>query len=113
MRRGGLRLGVAAVALALALGACGGDDEGSSGSGATGAQGATGPTGGVLEITAEEFLMMLLPEKTRAIESVAAATKGCAGLAQEVEPSLVLVLSEASSEAEPDTRLSDLVEAEC
>lgn len=107
------RLALLAVLTILLTAGCGGGDDMSAEPGATGTQGATGPTAGVLEITADEFLTMLLPEKTRAIESVAAATRGCADLAQEVEPSLVLVLSEAASEAEPDTRLSDLVEAEC
>ncbi len=111
--RGGYRLGVAMVGLAIALGGCGGDDEEPAGAGATGAQGATGPSGGVIEITAEEFLAELLPEKTRAIESVAAATRGCAALAQEVEPSLVLVISDAAANADPETPLVELVEAEC
>lgn len=92
---------------------CSGGNETTSGGSGTGAQGATGASDGVLAITAKEFLEELLPEKTRAIESVAAATRGCAGLAQEVEPSLVLVISDAASKADPDTPLAELVAAEC
>jgi ABC-type glycerol-3-phosphate transport system substrate-binding protein len=103
------RLCSLAVAAALAIAGCGGDDE-SADSGATGAQGASGAEG-VNDVTAEEFLAKLLPEKQVAIEAVAATEPECEGI--KVEPSLVLVISEKASEAEPETTLTELVTAEC
>ena len=102
------KLCVAAAAVVLALGGCGGDDEDAD-SGATGAQGASGAESS--DITAEEFLVKLLPEKELAIEGVVASEPACEGL--KVEPALVLVLSDAASQASPDTPLTDLVVEEC
>jgi hypothetical protein len=100
----------AAVGL-LALGGCGGDDDESAGSGATGAQGEAGAETEGTDVTADEFLLKLLPEKEIAIEGVVATEPECEGL--KVEPSLVLVISEAASKADPDTPLTELVTAEC
>lgn len=111
MRGWGGRLGVAAVILALTLGACGGEDDAPSKSGATGTQGATGVEGSAEDITAEEFLAKLLPEKELAVEGVVASEPSCEGV--KVEPSLILVISDAAANADPETPLAELVEAEC
>ena len=55
--------------------------------------------------------MKLLPEKEVAVEAVIATEPECEGV--KVEPSLVLVISDAASKADPDTPLSELVVAEC
>ena len=89
---------------------CGGDDEAAD-SGATGAQGASGVEGSSADITAEEFLVKLLPEKELAVEAVVATEPECEGV--KVEPSLVLVISDAASKADPDTPLTELVVEEC
>lgn len=104
----GPRLCATAVAVVLTLGGCGGEDDDPGG---TGAQGATGPAGGASEVTAEEFLPKLLPEKESAIEAVVATEPACEGL--EAEPALVLVVSDAASKADPETPLVELVVAEC
>lgn len=108
MRGRSAKLCVAVAAVVLALGGCGGDDEDAD-AGATGAQGASGAESS--DITAEEFLAKLLPEKELAIEGIAASEPACEGL--KVEPALVLVLSDAASQAAPDTPLTDLVVEEC
>jgi hypothetical protein len=108
MRLGSARLCMVAVASLLAFGGCGGDDE-EPASGATGAQGASGVEG--TDVTAEEFLVKLLPEKELAIEGVVATEPECEGL--KVAPSLVLVISDAASKADPQTPLTDLVVEEC
>ena len=77
---------------------CGGDDDARD-SGATGAQGASGAESASADITAEEFLAKLLPEKQVAIEAVVATEPECEGV--KVEPSFVLVVSDAASNAEP------------
>ena len=101
---------VALVAVAIALAGCGGDDEPAR-SGATGAQGASGAEGASADLTAKEFLAKLLPEKQLAIEAVVASEPECEGV--KAEPSLVLVISDAASEADPDTSLTELVTEEC
>jgi len=108
MRLGGAIRSGAVVALTLALSGCGSDDDPVDTSGATGAQGASGS---VSDVTAEEFLVKLLPEKQIAIEAVVATEAACEGV--KVEPSFVLVVSDAASKADPDAPLTDLVEAEC
>ena len=108
MRGRGAMLCVAAAAGVLAFGGCGGDDEDAD-SGATGAQGASGAESS--DITVEEFLVKLLPGKELAIEGVVASEPACEGL--KVEPALVLVISDAASQAPPDTPLTDLVVDEC
>ena len=105
------RATLCAVAAALALAGCGGDDDGPADSGATGAQGASGAEGSTTDITAEEFLSKLLPEKELAVEGVVASEPACEGV--KVEPALVLVLSDAAAKADPDTPLTELVEEEC
>jgi len=97
--------------VALALGGCAGDDESSPSSGATGAQGASGVEGEAQDVTAEEFLSKLLPEKQLAVEGVVASEPACEGV--KVEPALILVISDAASKADPDAPLTELVEAEC
>jgi len=100
-----------AAALALALAGCGGGDDQPLEAGATGAQGASGAEGATQDLTAEEFLAKLLPEKELAVEGVVASEPACEGV--EVEPSLILVISDAASDADPETPLTELVEAEC
>lgn len=100
----------ATLAIALVAAGCGGDDSDEASDGATGAQGASGVEGGA-DITADEFLEKLLPEKELAIEAVAATEPECEGL--KVQPSLVLVISDAASKADPATPLTELVTAEC
>ncbi len=104
------RLSVVLAATALAFGSCGEDDEAAD-SGATGAQGATGAVDGAADITAAEFLPKVLPEKQVAIEAVVATEPECEGV--KAVPSLVLVISEAASKADPETPLTDLVLEEC
>ena len=76
--------------------------------GATGAQGASGVESTSTDITAEEFLAKLLPEKEIAVEAVIATEPECEGV--KVEPSLVLVISDDASKADPDTPLTELVD---
>ena len=111
MRLRGATLGAALAAAAIAIGGCGGDDDEPADSGATGAQGASGAESASADITADEFLVKLLPEKQVAIEAVVATEPECEGL--KVEPSLVLVVSDAASDAAPDTPLTELVTEEC
>jgi hypothetical protein len=99
------------AAAVIGVGGCGGEDDEPADSGATGAQGASGAEGASADITAEEFLVKLLPEKEVAIEAVVATEPECEGL--KVEPSLVLVISDAASNADPDTPLTELVTEEC
>jgi hypothetical protein len=98
------------AATVLALGGCGDDDEPAD-SGATGAQGASGVESESTDITAEEFLAKLLPEKEIAVEAVIATEPECEGV--KVEPSLILVISDEASKADPDTSLTELVVGEC
>jgi hypothetical protein len=99
------------AALGLAFAGCGGDDDEPANAGATGAQGTSGAESVSADITSEEFLAKLLPEKQIAIEGVVATAAECEGV--KVEPSFVLVVSDAASSAEPDTPLTELVTAEC
>jgi hypothetical protein len=99
------------AAAVLALAGCEGDDDEPAASGATGAQGPSGAEGASADITAEEFLVKLLPEKEVAVEAVIATEPKCEGV--KVEPSLVLVISDAASKADPDTPLTELVVEEC
>lgn len=99
------RTAAALVAVALGVAGCGGDD--SSGSSDSGASGAAGSS----DITAAEFLPKVLPEKEVALEAVVATSDACAGV--KVEPSFVLVVSDAASKADPDTPLTQIVEGEC
>ncbi len=69
------------------------------------------PRASTTDITAEEFLAKLLPEKELAVEGVVASEPACEGV--KVEPALVLVLSDAAPKADPDTPLTELVEEEC
>ncbi len=102
------RLGILVVGVALTASGCGGDDAETADSGVSGAQ---GPVGAESDITAEEFLQKLLPEKQVAIEAVIATEPECEGV--KAEPAFVLVVSDAASEAEPRTPLTELVVAEC
>jgi hypothetical protein len=104
-----MRAGVSAalVIAAIAIGGCGGGDEPAD-SGASGAQGSSAPAN---DLTAEEFLLKLLPEKEVAIEAVVATEPECEGV--KVEPSLVLVISDAATDADPRTPLTDLVVEQC
>lgn len=106
----GGRLCAALSVAAMAFAGCGGDDN-EPDSGGTGAQGASGVEGASADITAEEFLLKLLPEKEVAIEAVVATAPECEGV--KVEPSLVLVVSDAASAADPRTPLAELVVEEC
>ena len=63
------------------------------------------------DITAEEFLAKLLPEKELAVEGVVASEPACEGV--KVEPALILVISDAAAQSRPETPLTELVEAEC
>ncbi|HYH60562.1 MAG TPA: hypothetical protein VD766_01730 [Solirubrobacterales bacterium] len=105
------RATLCAVAVGLALAGCGGDDDEPADAGATGAQGASGVEGSATDVTAEEFLSKLLPEKELAVEGVVASEPACEGV--KVEPALILVISDAATKAKPDTPLTELVEAEC
>ena len=105
------RVTLCAVAAALALAGCGGDDDEPADSGGTGAQGASGAEPSTTDITAEEFLAKLLPEKELAVEGVVASEPECEGV--NVEPALILVLSDEAANADPDTPLTELVEEEC
>jgi hypothetical protein len=104
-----VRFAAALVLATLAVGGCGGDDDEPSDSGATGAQGPSGAE--ATDITAEEFLSKLLPEKEIAVEAVIATEPECMTL--KVEPALVLVISDAAASADPDTPLTELVVKEC
>ena len=86
MQARGVTLCAVLAAVALAIGGCGGDDDEPADSGATGAQGASGVEGESTDITAEEFLAKLLPEKEIAVEAVIATEPECEGV--KVEPSL-------------------------
>jgi len=111
MRFGGGMLCALSVVAALTFGGCGDDEDEPAQSGGTGAQGASGAEGASSGITAEEFLAKLLPEKELAVEGVVASVPGCEGV--KVQPSFILVLSDAATQAEPETPLTELVEAEC
>ncbi len=102
---GGRRTLGTLVALAIGVAGCGGSDTGeASDSGATGAA----ESG---DITVAEFLPKVLPEKEVALEAVVATSDACADVS--VEPSFVLVVSDAASKADPDTPLTEIVESEC
>lgn len=111
MATGRAKLCVGVMAATLALTGCGGDDDAPVEAGASGAQGASGAEAAASDITAEEFLAKLLPEKELAVEGVVASEPECEGV--EVEPSLILVLSDAAARTNPETPLTDLVTAEC
>ena len=98
-----------ALAAAVVFAACGGDGGEPTETGATGGQGSSGAEG--TEITAGDFLVELLPDKEAAIEAIAATEAECENL--RVEPSLVLLISDAAADADPDRPLSELVLAEC
>ena len=105
------RLCALGAAAALALGGCGGDDDQEpADSGSTGAQGATGASA-ASELTAEEFLPLLAPEKKEAVENVLDATPECDGVSPDI--SLVLLLSDEASQADPETMLAELVAEHC
>jgi hypothetical protein len=105
------RLAATLAALTIAVAGCGGGDDEPAATGATGAQGASGAEGTSEDVTAEEFLAKLLPEKQAAIEAVLATEPGCEEV--KAEPSLALVISDAAAKADPGTPLTELVTAEC
>ena len=107
MRRASLNSALALLAAAAA--GCGGGDGEMAPSEDRGREASEAPAAAGL--TAGEFLPKLLPEKTAALEAVVPTVPDCRGV--KVEPSFVLLVSDAAAGAEPDTPLSELVEAEC
>ena len=106
-----VRLSAALAVGAVAISACGGGGDDPADPGATGAQGPSGAESTDVELTAEEFLPKLLPEKQAAIQGVIASEAACQG--SKANPSLVLLVSDAASRASPDTPLTELVLEEC
>lgn len=101
-------LGACAVALAVGLAGCGGDEEAATTSGVTGA---TGPSGVASGVTVGEFLAELQPQKAEILEDLTASTPRCEDV--KVDPGFVLLISANAIDAEADAPLESIVTSEC
>lgn len=100
---------LAIVSSVLALVACG-DDEGSS----SGASGASGPhgAGSTAELTAKEFNEAPIPDELEAVEDLAAANPGCAGVDARSEGFRQRVFI-AAVQASAQTPMAEIVAEQC
>lgn len=98
---------------AIALGACGGDDDsGEAAGGTTGpatAESAAGDAAAGIAVT--EFIAELQPQKQEILEDVAAATPGCENV--RVDGGFVLLVTAKALDADPDDPIGPIVEGEC
>jgi hypothetical protein len=99
------------AAAALALSACGGDDETTGATTATGATGPTGAAGSATGLTVAEFIAELRPEKQEVLEQITAAAPECKGV--EVDDSFVLLVSAKAIDADQDAPIEPIVAGEC
>lgn len=109
------RLTIVITAAALALSACGGDDDepetGASGpTGATGAQGVATSSG---IATAGDYLEASIPEQGEAVQELADAEPACEGVNAKLGGDLQVGVAIAAASAEPATELAGLVASEC
>jgi hypothetical protein len=110
-RLGRPALATCLAAAALALAACGGDDETTSATTATGATGPTGAAGAATGLTVAEFIAELQPQKQEILEQITAAAPECKGL--EVDNSFVLLVSAKAIDADQDAPIESIVTGEC
>jgi hypothetical protein len=96
----------------LAIAGCGGDDDDAP---APETAGATGPEGFVegasYDITAEEFIAELQPDKQEILKEFADDAEACDGI--KVDAGFVLLVTAAASDAAPQAPLADVVEEQC
>ncbi len=92
------------AALALAVGACGGDDESSS---TTSSAGDSAPA----ELTAEEFIVELEADKQAHIEEVVAATPECEGL--DADRDFLLTVTARATDLAPDEPINPVIVDAC
>jgi hypothetical protein len=112
----------ALVALALALAACGGDDDDettpttpTTTAGATGATGAEGaPEGAAYDITAQEYLDASIPDQIKAMrEFVEDNPDECEGQNAEGGGNFPQGVGIGAATVEPDTPMSEVILQEC
>ena len=108
-----------AILAALALAACGGDDETttttttSGTSGASGASGETGSTTGS-DMTAGEFIDASLPDEIKAVEDIVATNPdACGNVDPKPGEDFQVSVAVNAAQASPDTPLEDVVLDEC
>ena len=106
-----MRTALVLVLAALAVVGCGGDDDDAASEPPT----TSGPEGFVegapYDITVEEFIAELQPDKQEILKDFAADAEACAGA--KVDAGFVLLVTAAASDASPDTPLADVVEEQC
>lgn len=106
-------LAVPLTGAALALGACGGDDDSEEAAGgATGAATAESAAGDAASgVTVSEFIAELQPQKQEILEDVTAGAPGCENV--RVDGGFVLLVTAKALDADPNEPIEPIVEAEC
>jgi ABC-type glycerol-3-phosphate transport system substrate-binding protein len=108
----------ALVSGALALGACGGDDDDETTPAATGATGATGAAdtqgGASYDITAGEFIQGSLPDQIKAVEDFVADNPDvCANVDPKPGENFMQGVAIAAASGDTSTPVSEIITQEC
>lgn len=100
--------------LALALAACGGDDETTSSTmGASETSGAQGATGGSSELTASEFIAASIPDQIDAVQQAVDDNPACDGVDAAPGGDFQVGVAIDAASANPDTPISQIVADSC
>ena len=107
-----MRAALVLILATLVIAGCGGDDEAAPAPETAGTTGSEGLVEGAsYDITAEEFIAELQPDKQEILKELAADAEGCDSI--KVVAGFVLLVTAAASDAAPDAPLSDVVEEQC
>jgi hypothetical protein len=116
-RAAGTTVVAALVSGALALGACGGDDDETTPAvtGATGATGAADTDGGAsYDITAGEFIAGSLPDQVKAVEDfVADNPDACSNVDRKPGENFMQGVAIAAASGDTGTPISEIITQEC
>jgi ABC-type glycerol-3-phosphate transport system substrate-binding protein len=106
------------IAAALALGACGGDDDDTTvpttTAGATGATGAQDSDGATYDITAGEFIQASIPDQIEAVEDfIADNPDTCANVDPKPGDNFMQGVAIAAASGDTGAPLSEIITQEC
>ena len=105
------------IAAALALGACGGDDDTTvptMTAGATGATGAQDGAGATYDITAGEFIQASIPDQIKAVQDfVADNPDACANVDPKPGDNFMQGVAIAAASGDTGAPLSEIITQEC
>jgi hypothetical protein len=111
-------LSISLVLAALALGACGGDDDeepaAPATTGATGATGADDTGGASYDVSAGDFIAGSLPDQIKAVEDyVADNPDACANVDPKPSENFMQGVAIAAASGDPETPVSEIIAQEC